>query len=85
MTYGHAERNRIAAQLAVAETIELLLRLPRLDKEQIQFVQEFAPGKLRLGGPRTTCPCGSGLPDPAKRAIRSDVQHNVRMSRRDHQ
>jgi hypothetical protein len=39
MTYGHAERNRIAAQLAIAETIELLLRLPSLDEEQVQFVQ----------------------------------------------
>jgi hypothetical protein len=45
--YGHAERARITVQLAIAETVEFLLRLPRLDEEQLQFVQEFAPERLR--------------------------------------
>jgi hypothetical protein len=48
--YGHAERTRAAVQLAVAETVELLLGLPGLDAEQLQFVQEFAPERLRRRG-----------------------------------
>ncbi len=46
--YGHAERVRLAAQLATAETVEMLLNLPRLNEEQLQFVKEFAPERLRL-------------------------------------
>jgi NADP-dependent 3-hydroxy acid dehydrogenase YdfG len=42
--YGHAERARITAQRAIAE---LLLSLPSLDEDQLQFVQEFAPERLR--------------------------------------
>jgi hypothetical protein len=61
MEYGHAERNRIAAQRAIAETIELLMRLPRLNEEQTQFVQEFAPERLRVPR-RTTCICGFAPP-----------------------
>jgi hypothetical protein len=45
--YGHAERVRLATQIAIAETVELLLRLPSLNDEQLQFVREFAP-ELRL-------------------------------------
>ena len=44
--YGHAERARIAAQKAIAETVELLLSLPRLDEEQLRFIEEFAPAQL---------------------------------------
>jgi hypothetical protein len=46
--YGHAERARIAAQQAIAETVELLLSQPGLDEDQLQFIQEFAPERLRL-------------------------------------
>jgi hypothetical protein len=46
--YGHAERVRLATQLSIAETIELLLSLPSLNEEQLQFVQEFAPERLGL-------------------------------------
>jgi hypothetical protein len=45
--YGHAERARVAAQRAIAETVELLLSLPSLDEEQLRFVEEFAPEALR--------------------------------------
>jgi hypothetical protein len=50
--YGHAEGARIAAQLVIAETVELLLSLPTLDAEQLQFVQEFAPERLLALGLR---------------------------------
>jgi len=46
--YGHAERVRIAAQQAIAETIELLLALPSLDEDQQQFIREFAPERPRV-------------------------------------
>ena len=45
--YGHAERARVAAQRAIAETVELLLCLPSLDQEQLRFIEEFAPEALR--------------------------------------
>jgi hypothetical protein len=45
--YGHAERARIAAELAIAETVELLLGLPSLDEDQLRFLEEFAPERLR--------------------------------------
>jgi len=44
--YGHAEQTRIAAQVAIAETVELLLSLPSLDEDQLQYVREFAPERL---------------------------------------
>ena len=53
--YGHAERARIATQHAIAETVELLLSLPRLDEDQLRFIREFAPDRLRPRGPTTTC------------------------------
>jgi hypothetical protein len=45
--YGHAELARIAAENAIAETVELLLSLPTLDEDQLQYIQEFAPEQLR--------------------------------------
>ena len=71
MGYGHAERNRIASQLAIAETIELLLRLQNLNEEQTQFVQKFAPEHLRARRPRDTCPEESALPEPTPQATPS--------------
>ena len=44
--YGHAERARIAVELVIAETVELLLSLPSLDEDQFQYVREFAPDRL---------------------------------------
>lgn len=51
--YGHAERACITAQRAIAETVELLLSLPLLDEDQLQFIQEFAPERLHPRGDRT--------------------------------
>ena len=45
--YGHAERARVAAERAIAETVELLLSLHRLDQDQLRFIEEFAPEQLR--------------------------------------
>jgi hypothetical protein len=45
--YGHAELARIAAENAIAETVELLLSFPRLDEDQLRFIEEFAPEQLR--------------------------------------
>jgi hypothetical protein len=45
--YGHAELARIAAENAIAETVELLLSLPTLDEDQLRFIEEFAPEQLR--------------------------------------
>jgi hypothetical protein len=50
--YGHAERARIAAQRAIAETVDFLLSLPSLNEDQ--FVQEFAPERLRRTDPAAT-------------------------------
>jgi hypothetical protein len=52
--YGHAEPARISAQQAVAETVELLLSLPNLDEDQLQFIREFAPRVASRAGARTT-------------------------------
>jgi hypothetical protein len=92
MEYGHAERNLIAAQRAIAETIELLLRLPSLNEEQVQFVQEFAPERIRRPGPRTTVVDGADRPEaisPAAPAagptkvydVLVPIQHNGPRSR----
>ncbi len=63
--YGHAERARITAQRAIAETVELLLTLPSLDQDQLRFVQEYAPERLRSWRPRTTCAAERGsTPSP---------------------
>jgi|1186.fasta_scaffold36352_2 hypothetical protein len=45
--HRHAERARITAQRAIAETVELLLNLPSLEEDQLGFIQEFAPERLR--------------------------------------
>jgi hypothetical protein len=42
--YGHAERTRVTARRAVAETLELLLSLPSLDEDQLSLIEEFTPG-----------------------------------------
>jgi hypothetical protein len=41
---------RITAQQAIAETVELLLSLPSLDEYQLQFIQEYAPERIRVRG-----------------------------------
>jgi hypothetical protein len=63
--YGHAERVRLAAQRATAETIELLLRLPSLNDEQLQFMQEFAPERPR----RWARGRDSGCAEPSDRKV----------------
>jgi len=78
MEYGHAERNRIAAQRAIAETIELLLRLPSLNEEQVEFMQEFGPQWLRRS--RTTCTCGSAPPDQPSGRSRTTTATGARRS-----
>ncbi len=47
MAYGHAERTLDAIRLLEAETRELLGRLPELDAEQSQWLQETTPVMTR--------------------------------------
>jgi hypothetical protein len=51
--YGHAEKARICAQRAIAETVELLLSLPNLDEDQLLFIEEFAPERLHPAARRS--------------------------------
>ena len=48
MAYGHAELNLIAASRAIAHTVDVLLGLPELDAEQLQFLRDYGPEQQRL-------------------------------------
>jgi hypothetical protein len=51
VAYGHAERNLVAATSVIADTVELLLRLPTLNDEQSEFLQDCAPEWLSIRDP----------------------------------
>jgi hypothetical protein len=85
MAYGHAERVLDAIRLLEAETRELLSRLPELDAEQSQWLQETTPVMTRPAGrhtavradhrsPATGLPSRSRTVAPARLSVCRDTR-----------